>query len=177
MYSTFDLRLRRRLIVLDRSSDSEQTLLVQIHSFKYDVRKTRDGVRLRIRGYRWKVFWISLLWSMLWALAAAKAYESGWDKNYFVFLCIPFCALLAGLGAFNVVNLVLSHKLILSPPSGQRLRSSFFGLSTTRFISLSDVHNFGFGHFSHSLIPVLKFEPGTRHHPRVEVFPRRNRPL
>jgi hypothetical protein len=34
-----------------------------------------------------------------------------------------------------------------------------FGLSKTRFIGLSDVHNFGFGHFSHSLIPKSAF-PG-----------------
>jgi hypothetical protein len=138
-----------------KSSDSERNLLVESHSFKYDIRKTRDGVRLRIRCYRWKVFWISLLWSIIWALAAAKAL-SEWDKNYFVFLCIPFCALLGGLGAFNVVNSVLSHTLILSPPSELRVRSSFFGLSKTRSISLGDIYSFGFGHFSHSLIPMLR---------------------
>jgi hypothetical protein len=131
--------------------------LVETHSFKYDIRKTRDGVRLTIRCYRWKVFWISLLWSMIWALAAAKAL-SGWNKSYFLFLCIPFCALLAGLGAFNVVNSVLSHTLIVSPPSELRVRSSFFGLSKTRSISLSDIYSFGFGHFSHSLIPMLRLE-------------------
>ena len=99
---------------------------------------------------------------MLWVLAALKAYESGWIKNYFVLLSIPFCALLAGLGIFNVVNSVLSHTLILSPSSALQLRASFFGLSTTRLINLSDVESFGFGHFSHSLIPVLKLELRTR---------------
>jgi hypothetical protein len=126
-----------------RSSDAEQNFLADdTHSFKYDIRKTRDGLRLRIRCYRWKVFWISLLWSMIWALAAAKAL-SGWNKNYVIFLCIPFFALLAGLGVFNVVNSVLSHELILSSPSELRVRSAFFGLSKTRSINLSDICSFG----------------------------------
>jgi hypothetical protein len=98
-----------------------------------------------------------MLWTMIWALAAAKAL-SGWDKNYFIFLCIPFCALLAGLGVFNVVNSVLSHTLFLSSPSELRVRSSFFGLSKTRSVNLSDICSFGFGHFSHSLTPMLRLE-------------------
>jgi hypothetical protein len=136
--------------------------LVQTHSLNYDIRKTRDGVQVEIRSYRWKVFCISLLWSIVWVFAALKAYESGWTKNYFALLSIPFCALLAGLGIFNVVSSVLSHTLILSPPSVLQLRASFFGLSTTRLINLSNVASFGFGHFSHSLIPVLKLELRTR---------------
>jgi hypothetical protein len=128
MSSTLDLQFTAAVDSIGYS-DSERTLLVQTHSFKYDIQKTRDGVGLRLRGYRWKVFWISLLWSMLWALAAAKAYESGWDKNYFVFLCIPFCALLACWGTVISVNSVLSHTLTLSPSSELRLRVSFFGLS------------------------------------------------
>jgi hypothetical protein len=117
----------------------------------------RDGVQLRIRCYRRRVFWISLLWTMIWTLAALKAL-SGWEENYFIFMCIPFCALLAGLGAINVVNSALSHTLILSPPSELRVRSSFFGFSRTRSINLSDICSFGFGHFSHSLIPMLRLE-------------------
>jgi hypothetical protein len=93
---------------------------------------------------------------MVWALATAKAL-SGWDKNFFIFLAIPLCALLAGLGVFNVVNSVLSHTLILSSPSELRVRFSFC-ISKTRSINLSDIYSFGFGHFSHSLIPMLRLE-------------------
>lgn len=153
-------------VVSIRSSDSERNLLADdTHSFKYDIRKTRDGVRLRICCYRWKVFWVSLLWTMIWALAAAKAL-SGWDKSYFIFLCIPFCALLAGLGVFSVVNSVLSRTLILSSSSELRVRSSFFGLSKTRSINLSDICSFGFGHFSHSLTPMLRLEIRNPRDPR-----------
>lgn len=160
------LGCNRRLIDSIGSSDSELNLLADdTHSFKYDIRKTRDGVRLGICCYRWKVFWISLLWTMTWALAAAKAL-SAWDKNYFIFLCIPFCALLAGLGAFNVVNSLLSHTLTLSSPSELRVRSSFFGLSKTRSITLSDISSFGFGHFSHSLTPMLRLELRNPRDPR-----------
>lgn len=137
----------------------------EAHSFEYDIRKTQDGVRLRIRCYRWKVFWISLLWSMAWALATAKALSS-LDKSFFIFLCIPFCALLAGLGVFNVVNSVLSHTLILSSPSELRVRSSFFGLSKTRSINLIDIYSFGFGSFSHSLTPMLRLELRNPRDPR-----------
>jgi hypothetical protein len=56
------------------------------------------------------------------------------------------------------VNSVLSHTLILSSGPQLRLRVSFFGVSTTRLIDLNDVNGFGFGHFSHSLIPVLRLE-------------------
>jgi hypothetical protein len=94
---------------------------------------------------------------MVWALATAKAL-SGWDKNFFIFMAIPLCALLAGLGLFNVLNSVLSHTLILSSPSELRVRSSFFGISNTRSINLSDIYSFGFGHFSHSLTPMLRLE-------------------
>jgi hypothetical protein len=135
------------------------------HSFKYDIRKTRNGVRLKIRCYRWKVFWISLLWTMIWVWAAAKAL-SLWGGNYFIFLCIPFCALLAGLGVFNVVNSILSHTLFLPSPSELRVRSSFFGLSKTRSINLSDICSFGFGHFSHSLTPMLRLELRNPRDPR-----------
>ena len=132
--------------------------MVQPHSFKYSIRRTGDGVQVGIRCYRWKVFSISLSWSILWVLAAAKAYESGWGKSYFGFLFIPFCAFLASLGVVIAVNSVLSHTLILSPGPQLWLRVPFFGISRTRLIDLNDVNSFGFGHFSHSLIPVLRLE-------------------
>jgi hypothetical protein len=127
-------------------------------SFKYNIRRTRNGVQVGVRCYRWRIFSISLVWSILWVLAAVKAYESAWGKNYLGFMSILFCAFVASLGAVIAVNSVLSYALILSPLSGLRLRVSFFGLSTTRSIALSDVNSFGFGHFSHSLIPVLRLE-------------------
>jgi hypothetical protein len=136
------------------SNESERALLVETHSFNYDVRRTQDGVRVTIRDYQWKRFLISLLWTMVWALAVAKAL-SAWDGNFFVLLSIPFCALFAALGAYNVVASVLSHTLTLLP-SELRVRSSFFGLSKTKSISLSDIESFGFGKASHSLRPVLR---------------------
>jgi hypothetical protein len=131
-------------------------LSAQTRSFAYDVRRTQDGVRVTIRDYHWKRFMISLLWAMIWVLAAMKAF-SAWDKNFFFFLSIPFCALLAVLGAFNVVKSVLSHTLILSPAE-LRVRTSFFGLTRTTLIDLGDVIDFGFGHYGHSQEPVLKLE-------------------
>jgi len=160
-HSIFDLQFSAAIDSIN-SAIWSGPFLVETHSFKYDVRRKGDGVQVVIRCYRWKVFYISLLWSMFWGLSAAKAYESEWTKSYFVFLSIPFCALLAVLGLFNVVRSVLSHTLILSLPSELHIRASFFGLSTTRLINVSDVESFGPGHFSHSLIPVLRLELRAR---------------
>jgi hypothetical protein len=139
------------------SSESEPALLVETHSINYDVRRTQDGVRVTIRDYQWKKFLVCLVWTIVWALAAAKAL-SAWDRNAFAFFSVPFCALLAGFGACTAVTWVLSHTLIFSPPSELRVRSSFLGLTRTRLFDRSEVIDFGFGYFGHSRRPVLRLE-------------------
>jgi hypothetical protein len=151
------------------SNESERALLVETHSFNYDVRRTQDGVCVTIRNYQWKRFLFSLLWTTVWVLAAVKAILA-WDRNFFIFLSIPFSALFAGLGVYSVVASVLSHTLTLLP-SELRVRSSFFGLSKTKLISRSDIESFGFGKAGHGLIPVLRLalrNPSGRRTPWTE---------
>jgi hypothetical protein len=137
------------------SSESEPALLVETHSINYEVRRTQDGVRVTIRDYQWKKFLDCLAWTIVWALAAAEAL-SAWDRNAFAFFSIPFCALFAGFGAYTAVSWVLSRTLIFSPPSEVRVRSSFLGLTRTKFFDVSEVIDFGFGYFGHSRRPVLR---------------------
>jgi hypothetical protein len=135
--------------------------LAQQHSFKYNVRKTQDSVEVEVGRYRWSGFLISLLWSILWVVAAAEAYESWWGQTYFGFLFLMVGLLLASFGTFIAVNSVLWRTLILSPSSGLRLRTSFFGVATNKSINLSDVNSFGFGLATHSFTPVLRLELRT----------------
>jgi len=135
--------------------------LAQQHSFKYNVRKTQDGVVVEIGRYRWKAFLISLLWSFIWTVAAARAYESSWGRTYLGYLFLVLCALLASFGTILAVNSVLWRTLALSPSSELRLRTSFFGVGRNKSISLSDVNSFGFGLATHSLTPVLRLELRT----------------
>jgi hypothetical protein len=135
--------------------------LAQQHSFKYNVRKTQDGIEVEIGPYRWKGFLVSLLWSILWIVAGAQAYESWWGKTYFGFLFLVVCVLLASFGTFLAINSALWRTLILSPSSGLRLRTSFFGVATNKSINLSDVNSFGFGLATHSFTPVLRLELRT----------------
>lgn len=85
-------------------------------------------------------------------------YKSEWGASAIAFVFLPLCASLACLGAVIAVNAVLSYTLILSPSVGLRVRTSFFGLATTRLIHFDDINTFGFGYASHGLTPVLRLE-------------------
>jgi hypothetical protein len=87
--------------------------------------------------------------------------KSWWGKTYFGFLFLVVCVLFASFGTFLAVNSVLWRTLILSPLSGLRLRTSFFGVGTNKSISLRDVNSFGFGLATHSFTPVLRLELRT----------------
>lgn len=133
--------------------------MVKTPSFDYEVRRTREGVEVEVGRYRWKGFALSLLWVIVWLIAAFEASESWWGQTtgYFVILA---CVLYEILGMPIAVYSVLRRTLILSP-SGLGLRSSFFGIGTRRSINLSDVNNFGFGYPSHSRSAVLRLELRT----------------
>lgn len=139
--------------------------MTQQRSFEYNVRKTHNGVKVEIGRYRWKGFFIFLLWSVLWIVGAAEAYQSWWGKTYLGFLFLLVCLLFASFGTLLAVKSVLWRTLVLSPSSELRLRTSFFGVGRNRSINLRDVISFGFGLTSHSFTPVLKLElrtSGTR---------------
>ena len=102
---------------------------------------------------------ISMLRSILWIVAGAEAYDSWWGKTYFGCVVLVLCALLA---IFCAINSILLRTLILSPSSGLRLKTSFFGVAMTKSIELSDINSVGFGLASQSSTPVLRLELRTQ---------------
>jgi hypothetical protein len=125
-------------------------------SFEYLIHKTPNGMQVVIRQYRWRSFLAFSGWSVLCVLLAYHAYER-LGLAFFWFLLFLLAALLAGLGVYNSIRSVLSHELTLMP-SGLRLKTSLFGIATSRMIDLHNISAFGFAYLRHSRIPVFRLE-------------------
>lgn len=135
--------------------------MAEAGSFRYRIHKKAECVHVTIRGYRWKRFLALLVWIMFWIAVPVIVLELGWGEAPLGIMSIAFGALFVSLGMWSAIGSFLSYTLILCPPSGLRVRTSFFGISRSRQYRVRDVVRFGFGNVSHSRTTVLSLETQT----------------
>jgi hypothetical protein len=136
---------------------------VGTQSFTYTFQRFGESSQVRICCYRWRTFCIAFLWSVFWIIVPLKIFESTWGNGFFGLLFLLFGVFLSFMGILTAGETLLTRTLTLCPPTELRIRTSFFGVSKTRLVKLSDVTSFGFGLFGHSLDPVLRLD---LQHPR-----------